>query len=64
VLSTSVHLIWVSFTLLPMVVATFLIIAENLLSTSKMAFGRRITQQVAPPVERNELEPLIQRNGD
>jgi hypothetical protein len=43
VLSTSVHLIWVSFTLLPMVVATFLIIAENLLSTSKMAYGRRIT---------------------
>jgi hypothetical protein len=64
VLSTSVHLIWVSFTLLPMVVATFIIIAENLLSTSQIVGGGRISHLVAPPIERNELEPLIQRNGD
>lgn len=65
VLSDSVHLIWVSFTLLPMVVATFLIIAENLLSTSKMAYSRRISQLPAPPMEKSVRDPLIQKNdGD
>ena len=64
VLSTSVHLIWVSFILLPMVVATFLIIAENLLNTKQTVGGSRISPLAAPSIERNELEPLIQRNGD
>ena len=58
------HLIWVSFTLLPMVVASFFIIAENILNSSQMVSGTRISQLVAPPVEKTELEPLIQRNGD
>jgi hypothetical protein len=48
VLSTSVHLIWVSFTMLPLAVASFLIIAENLLSTSQVVGGGRVNQLVAP----------------